>query len=874
MKRQDVKRVRLTDKMVLIGLGLAAVYWFLDTFIYIFMSYDVRFFHGFFGFKLSDIWTRIIVCCLFVIFGSHAQFTINTRKVIEEEIRKREQRYRTIIENTEDGYYEVDLDGKLHFFNNSISQISGYAKEELLEMDIRELLDEKSRRRVSDSFDHIQRTGATVKDAEWTLIRKNGEKRFVESSISVIKDAKGQPTGFKGFLRDVTKRRRAEALRQEKLAAEAASKSKSEFLANMSHEIRTPLNAIIGLVELLMGTPLNADQKEDLSVINSAAHSLLALINDILDFSKIEAGKLALDSVGFPIRSFIGESLRIMGSKAHEKNIELAFRVAPQVPEPVTGDPTRLRQILLNLVGNAIKFTETGEIIVNVELEEETDADVMLHFAVKDTGIGIPEDKHQSIFRTFEQADGSTSRRFGGTGLGLAVSSQLVSLMGGRIWVDSQPGQGSTFHFTARFTTSDTEECKDDSGAVVQLQGNRILVVDDNTSSQHILRELLTNWGMSVVTVSGSDEARKRLWEAKNRGAAFKLALIDTDMPDPDGIFLAQWTTAQEDLDVKLIMMLSSSSLASRPLLQDLGIRAFVHKPVSPPDLLTAIMIALDRISSPPDVPEKPSGELTLEASRPLHILVAEDTPFNQKFITRLLQRWGHTSVIAENGIQALKILDRESFDLILMDVQMPEVDGFEATRTIREREKQTGGHIPIIAMTAHAMKGDKERCIDAGMDDYVSKPISSEILQKAIQHLTSQDNRRDAVSHRETKAAESDDQAPSFDKEALLATFEHDWNFLQETVNMLLEDYPPMLEKIRKALQSGDAADLRRTAHALKGMVGNFQAKTAAQAAFKLEEMGRQKELSDAEQAYDALVNEMDRFKQSICKMLEEEKP
>jgi len=868
MKKQSASRVRISDKMVLIGLGLGALYWFLDTFLFIFISYDIQLFGGFLGVHLSEVWGRVIVCCLFVIFGSHAQFTINNRKVIEEAIRKREERYRTIIENTEDGYYEVTVKGGLIFFNDSICQISGYSKENLLEMSIHQILDEKSDRILLDSFETIRETGIAIKAVEWTLLKKNGEKCFVESSISMIRDANSQPTGFKGFLRDVTKRKRSEALKQEKIAAEAASKSKSEFLANMSHEIRTPMNSIIGLAELMMETDMTPSQKEDLSVINAAAHSLLALINDILDFSKIEAGKLALETVCFPIRDFLGESLRIMASKAHEKRIELAFRVAPDVPESLLGDPDRFRQIVLNLVGNALKFTEIGEVIVEVELEKKTDDTIDLHFSVRDTGIGIPKEKHSGIFDTFAQADGSTSRRYGGTGLGLAVSSQLVDLMGGRIWVESEPGQGSTFHFTACFTVGEDEKCQIAPEPAGGLGGLRALVVDDNDSSKHIIRELLEGWGMTAVTASGSDEARGHLEPGKESDGRFDLAVIDADMPNPDGVFLARWIRTQKRLEMRLVVLMTPSALKSRPLLEDLGVKGFALKPINPPELLNAIMLALGKTPLTPEITQKSPEALVWENARPLHILVAEDTPFNQKFITRLLERWNHTSVIAENGIMALEILDRESFDLVFMDVQMPEMDGFETTHAIREREKQTGGHIPIIAMTAHVMKGDRERCIEAGMDDYVAKPISREALLNAIHKLTQGKEGKGTGGNQPPEVTESSDTVSSFDRNALLDAFDHDMDFLKETIGMLLEDAPPMIEEIREALETGDADRLKRTAHALKGMVGNFQAKTVAQAALALETMGRQGELTDAEEAYETLVGEMDRFTEEIIKL------
>ena len=870
MDKKDAKRVRLTDKMVLVGLGLAAIYWFLDTFLFIFMSWDVQLFHGFFGFKLSDIWARIIVCCLFVIFGSHAQYTINTRKIIEETLRKREERYRTIIENTEDGYFETNLDGKLLFFNDALCTISGYSREDLVEMLTLQSLIRDGDHTVKDYFDRLRTAGTGFGSVEWTLNRKDGQNRHVESSISLISDSKGQPTGFRGFLRDVTQRKRDEALQQEKLAAEAASKSKSEFLANMSHEIRTPLNSIIGLVELLMDTKLSADQKEDLSVVSSAAKALLALINDILDFSKIEAGKLALESTCFSLREFLGQSLRIMISKAQEKNIELAFRVREDVPERVFGDPDRFRQIILNLVGNAIKFTEDGEVIVEVTREKLSGEAMVLHFSVRDTGIGIPEDKQDRIFRTFEQADGSTSRRFGGTGLGLAVSSQLVELMGGRIWVESEFGKGSTFHFTARFPISEDEECKIKTFMGDKLHGLRALVVDDNATSRDIISEILKCGGMIPEAAEGTEAAQQRL----ESGGGVRLAVIDADMPAQGGIDLARWLNDHEGLNVKTVMMLTPADVGNRSLIQDLGVKAFLNKPVSPPELFKAAMVALGEMAPEPEKASRSSEQGNGEPGRSLRILVAEDTPFNQKYIKRLLGRWGHTSVIAENGIRALEVLDKDTFDLILMDVQMPEMDGFEATQAIRRKEAKGGGHIPIIAMTAHAMKGDRERCISAGMDDYVSKPISVEMLLEAIQKLLDMKEGPLIEAEKTPEAVDGGEKPPPFDKDALLNAFDNDWEFLSETVDMLLEDYPPMLGEIRNAITGREASVLRRTAHALKGMVGNFQAKTAAEAARILEEKGKNGDFEDAGPAYDTLADEMDRLERNMVEMIEKEKP
>jgi len=465
MKENKKIRVHFWDQMVLIAVGLALFYAVFDSVLYIFLSYDVDFFQRLLGAE-GAIWSRIAILCLFVIFGSHAQFTINQRAAAEAALRESEEKFRTIIETTPDGYYEVDCSGNFTFFNDSMCKILGYSKEEMAALNQLKLLDESNSKRLQGAFDKVRDSGNPVTSLAWTLSDKSRSLRFVESSVSLIKDPKGTPSGFGGFIRDVTQRQRAEVMYRAKLAAEAASKTKSEFLASMSHEIRTPLNAIIGLVELMLTSDLPPDQREDLDVVKSSAYSLLSIdldvvkssaysllsiINNILDFSKIEAGRLEFEKTPFNFRGFMDESLKIMGMKSHEKGIELAYRIAPGTPNHLLGDPIRLRQVLLNLVDNAIKFTDEGEVIVYVAAQSQTDYEVVLHISVVDTGIGIPKDRQRGIFGAYNQGDPSTLRQYGGTGLGLAVSAQLVDLMGGNIKLKSQPFQGSRFRFTACF---------------------------------------------------------------------------------------------------------------------------------------------------------------------------------------------------------------------------------------------------------------------------------------------------------------------------------------------------------------------------------------------------------------------------------------
>ena len=859
MSNPNINRVRLTDQMVLVALGLAALYWLLDTFVYIFSSYDVRLFEGLFGFRLSDVWTRIIVCCLFVMFGSHAQVNINQRKAAEAELRRREERYRTIIENTDDGYYELDQRHRLVFFNDALSGIFGLPREGLEGADLIKLVSETDRPLMEQSLRIVQQNGRAVRSLEWSYVSPEGRTQNMECSISPLRNMKGNITGFRGFARDITKKKRAEALLQAKQAAEVANKSKSEFLANMSHEIRTPLNSIIGLAELLLDTDLQQDQREDLEVVNAAAHSLLALINDILDFSKIEAGRLSLEITPFPLRQVLDESVRIMAPKAQDKRIELAYRVNADVPDALVGDPTRFRQVLLNLVGNAVKFTDEGEVVVDCRKENEQADAVTLHFSVRDTGIGIPKDKHEAIFKTFEQADGSTSRRFGGTGLGLAVSSQLAGMMGGRLWVDSELGIGSTFHYTAVFGVDNLEELQQVPAPPEVPSGTTALVVEKNEAVRGIVQELLELWGLFTY---GAERLETATFPA-DIGDAPLLAFIDGEIStQPDSV--KGWIEQNIQKGVRVAVMLPQHSGLRRGVFQKMGARAILNKPIGENGLRAALRELLAQEAAPQALVEVETKPVPEEHPKGLRILAAEDTPFNQKFVRRIMERWGHRLVLAENGREALERLEEEPFDLVLMDVQMPEMDGIEATRRIREREKATGSHIPIIAMTAHAMKGDRDHCMEAGMDDYVSKPISAEILRQAI---------RKYMKPAQTAPVEEQNEAetPLPDEAIVLAAFDNDRDFFKEAVGMFLEDYPEMMHEIQAAVQQSDAERLHRSAHALKGMTGNFHAVPAFEAARTLEEMGRASDLSGSDEAWKRLVDEMQRLHERLTALTEE---
>jgi PAS domain S-box-containing protein len=803
--------------------------------------------------------------------GSHTDIT--ERKHTEEALRDSEALYHSLVETLPlMNVLRKDLRGKFTFANRLFCQSIGKPLSAILGKTDHDFY-------PAHLADKYRQDDQAVIEKRLTLnaVEENhmpdGTRLFVQVLKTPVYDSRGGVVGTQAIFWDVTERKLAEEqMQRAKEAAEAANRAKSDFLANMSHEIRTPMNAIIGMTELVLQTDLTAEQHEYLELVKKSADSLLAVINDILDFSKVEAGKLDFDTVPFVLRDMLGDLLNTLAPRAHQKGLELACHVVPSVPDRLLGDPVRLGQILTNLVGNAVKFTERGEVVVEVGKATTDNADssgpsmILLHLSVRDTGIGVPPAKQDFIFEAFAQADGSTTRRYGGTGLGLAIAKRLVERLGGRIWVESEVGKGSTFHFTVPFVVQQGKLASSLPAEAPHVKGLPVLVVDDNATNRRILDEILTNWQMRPALAESGPAALDLLRQAAARGEPFPLALIDVHMPEMDGYMLAERVRQRPELaGVTLIVLTSGGQPGDAGRRRELGITASLTKPVKQADLWKVIMQALGMpLDAEDDTRETPSRARP-KGVRRLRVLVAEDNLVNQRLAASLLEKRGHAVRVASTGREALECLEREPFDVVLMDVQMPEMDGYEATVAIRRQEAGQGGHIPIIAMTAYAMRGDRERCLLAGMDRYISKPIRAQELFENVEGIAAL---AAAVS---APAPQPDSQQTTgaiLDVQHALTRVGQDQELLRELAGLFLKDCPRLVEEIRAAIVAGNAHKLKTAAHSLKGAVDNFAAKPAFEAALRLEILGRNGNLSGAPEACTALQTELERLKPALDRL------
>ena len=736
-----------------------------------------------------------------------------------------EQRYRLLFERSLAGVYRITLDGRILDCNDACARILGYAsRANLLENTV--AATNYSNPDDLSQFISRLRSEGSLTNFERRLLRRDGQPVWVLENANLLPASATSPEGIEGTVFDITERKRAEAeLQQAKNAAEAASKAKSEFLANMSHEIRTPMNGIIGMTELALETELNSEQREYLGMVKVSADSLLTVINDILDFSKIEAGKLDLDATSFTLRDHLEETARTLAVSASAKGLELVCDIRSDVPNEVIGDPTRLRQVIVNLIGNAIKFTDRGEVVLHVEKENQTGEGITLHFAIQDSGIGISKDKQKLIFEAFAQADSSSRRKYGGTGLGLTISSRLVQMMGGRIWVESEPGEGSTFHFTAGFHLPQTATTRKERDSVVTLDGIHVLVVDDNPTNRRILERTLTQWGMRPTLADSGWTALAALKKARASADPVSLLLLDAQMPGMDGFAVASKIQEDPDLQSSTVMMLTSGGQRGDAIrCREAGISAYLTKPVRQIELREAMLKVLGMKNEKAEDHKLVTRHSMREARRQLKVLLVEDNAINRELAVRLLKKRGHTVSVAGNGKEALSAIESEPFEVVLMDVQMPEMDGFEATAEIRRREAASGKHLPIVAMTAHAMKGDRERCLAAGMDAYISKPIQFDELIEVTESLVS---------------GGSGESNP-WDIEVALSRVGGDYPLLADLANIFCEQVPKLLGAVQKAYAERNLLDLKRGTHSLRSALATFAAEEATAAAAKLEAFSR----------------------------------
>jgi PAS domain S-box-containing protein len=788
---------------------------------------------------------------------------ITAHKRLKENLRREQRFLQSVMDTLGEGLYTIDAQGLCTFVNRKAETMLGWSRAELEGRNMHDLIHYQKadgaplHKEQCAILSCIRDGRACQSDADF-FTRRDGTLFAVSLVASPLLE-NDRPVGSVVAFQDITERKRFEAeILRAKESAEQANRAKGDFLATVSHEIRTPMNGIIGMTDLALDTDLSREQREYLVMVKNSADSLLDIINDILDFSKIEAGHIELECIAFRAHELIATALRPLGVRAQQKGLELVYEAQPEIPETLLGDPGRLRQILVNLVGNAIKFSRTGDIRIHVGVVQLDAAQVVLRFSVRDRGIGIAPQQQQTIFAPFTQADTSTTRRFGGTGLGLAICARLVEAMGGEIGVDSAPGRGSTFHFTVRLGigASDHREPL----LLAGLAGARVLVVDDHAANRHLLVNYLLKWGLQPHALEDGAAALAALDEAHAAGKPFRVILLDAMMPGIDGFEVARRIKARAAESSTIIMMLTSGGQrGDAQRCRELGLAAYLSKPIRAEELQAAVLSAAGARASGASVPLITRHSLAqahgAAAPVPLRILLAEDNPVNQRLALTLLQKRGHTVQLAGNGREAVAYFDAGAFDLILMDMQMPVLDGLEATRQIRELENLRGGHVRIVAMTANAMSGDKDACLEAGMDDYLAKPLKVDALL-AILHAP-------PGAARDAHAAPNSAAALPFDYLGALA--QGDRLMIEVMARPFRNDRLLQLGALRHAVQAEDRKTLLGCAHALKVVLGHFRATPAQALARKLELLAAQGDFGQAMSCVEALAVALEQLEQAL---------
>ena len=790
-----------------------------------------------------------------------------------EQLRNSEEKYRTIIETIEDGYYESDLKGHLTFFNDSTLKYSGYTRKELLKKSFRELALDKSIPKLFKIYYQVYKTGCPVKRIEWLMKAKSGDIKFMDCSASLITNTKGRPRGFRGIIRDVTDQKKLETeLIEKRKLAEAANKAKSEFLANISHEIRTPLNGIIGMTELVEETHLDEHQKKYFKIIESEANALSDLISHVLDFSKIEAQKMTIEQVAFDLKNTLNDLMGIMKIRTSQKGLDFSAWISPEVPLYLKGDPGKLRQILTNMLTNALKFTHEGKIELSVTwdkiLDKTMQNQVKLRFAVKDTGIGIAPEKKNLIFEPFTQADGSTTRKYGGTGLGTTISMHLARLMGGEIGCDSEPGKGSLFWFTAVMEVTAKEKTAVRKGEI-KLFNLRFLLVNASTTTMANLTSSLALWGCRVKTFTSGKEALAEFERSISDKDPFSVVITGNLTSDLDGFALSQKIRSNPySGQIAILLLTASGNPGDAQLCKKIGINGYLTGTIEQKHLYTALMMLLsqsyqNRFQEKKELITRHS--LSEVERQQMQILLVEDYPTNQKVTMRHLENAGYLVDLAENGQLAVDAFQKKHYDLILMDMQMPVMDGYAATRTIRALEskntaaapqKSAAKHTPIVATTAHAMKSDRQMCLDAGVDDYVVKPLRKanllRIVEKWIWRLQPT-NPLNPDQKIEINCEVSDPLTAStltttpIDFERAIAEFEGDEDFFLDVLKQFLINIKKQVKTLHHAIAQGNAEVIGKEGHSIKGGAADLIAAPLSNLAFELEKIGKENRLEEA---------------------------